>query len=186
MNFKDDYVSQVTLECFMNNHIKKKFQQKTAPNKKDQKFYRKRILALTKELLYQNEEEKDKEKEEEKEKNTQDDSINLVVTPGADVRQSFNNFIKSCIEHFKMTDKTDILQESYVDLMNDLPEFANNKMEYNPDEANQLMMRSIKMNAPTMDKFVKRTILEKENPPPLPVQRKLNLKDPALKVKGLS
>ena len=175
MTSNDDYINQVTLECFMNSHVKKKFEKKTAPNKKDQKFYRKRILALTKELLYQDDE------------NKQDNNVIVeqVIVPGPDVRQSFNAYIKGCIEHFKMTDKTDILQENYADLMNDIPEVFNETDLYNAEEANQLMMRQVKVNAPTMDKYVKRTLLYKEDPPPLPIQRKVNLKDPALKTKGL-
>jgi hypothetical protein len=166
----------------MNNHIKQKFEKKMAPNKKDQKFYRKRILALTKELLYQDDEEN--QNQNQKASSSTGDNPPVIV-PGPDVRQSFNSYIKGCIEHFKMTDKTDILQESYADMMNDVPDIPVECGEYNQEEANQLMMRSVKMNAPTMDKFVKRTLLYKEDPPPLPTQKKLNLKDPALKVKGL-
>ena len=50
-----EYINQVTLECLMNKDTYKKYvatKKKSVVNKKDQKFYRRRILSLTKELLY--------------------------------------------------------------------------------------------------------------------------------------
>ena len=78
----------------MNNKKKIIHHEKIKPNKKDQKFYRKRILNLTKELLYQ------EENIDESTNQIISDS-SLVITPSQDVYYTFNQYIKTCIEYFK-------------------------------------------------------------------------------------
>ena len=43
----------------------------------------------------------------------------------------------------------------------------------------------VKYNTSTMDKYVKRVITNKIDPPPIPKQKNINLKDPELKIKAL-
>ena len=52
-------------------------------------------------------------------------------------------------------------------------------------EADKLLMRSIKTNIHTLDKYVKKTYVKKKDEIVLPKQKEINLKDPNLKNKGL-
>ena len=105
----------------------------------------------------------------------------------SDMQHKFETYISSCIEYFKMLDTTDILQEDYKDFL-EIDEKNEIKIDENAtiDSADQLMMRSIKIQEPnSLEKFVKRKImkpLRKEIPPQ---QKDVNLKDPALKNKGI-
>ena len=164
----DTFVNQVTLEYLMNKNGKQfaKNQKKYQVNKNDQKFYRKRILGMTKDLLY-------------------DPSL----CPLYDIQHTFNIYVKTCIDYFKMLDKTDIIQEDYLEMMNCVKELdteENTELEYNKEDANKLLMRSIQINKPNLDKFVRRVPTSSPaNPSVLPKQKNINLKDPNLKNKGL-
>jgi hypothetical protein len=88
-------VDQITLECLMN----KETYNKIMANKniiqdknKDKKFYRKRISNLTKELL----------------QNTPPENLMLDVT------LAYENYVKTCINYFKIIDEVDIIQEDYL------------------------------------------------------------------------
>jgi hypothetical protein len=78
-------VDQITLECLMNKELYYKLvtNKKNAQDKiTDTKLYRKRIIALTKELL-----------------------MNVPQTDlMQDVEYAFNNYVKTCLRHFKITD----------------------------------------------------------------------------------
>jgi hypothetical protein len=139
-------------------------------NKKDKRFYKKRIYDLTKQLL----------------------SNEQPSTLFPDVRNTFDNYIKTCISYFKVIDTSDIIQEDYDDLLGPI----NNATSVNNvagvdnidniDEVNKLMMRSIKIMEPNaLEKLVKRTIIKKEKEPIIPQQKDINLKDPILKNKGI-
>jgi hypothetical protein len=86
-------VDQITLECLMNKDLYHKLvtNKKNAQDKKmDYKLYRKRILSLTKELI-----------------------ANEVQTDlMQDVEYAFNNYVKTCIRHFKITDECEEIQRS--------------------------------------------------------------------------
>lgn len=171
MNDQTDFVSKVTLECMMNKEQYAKYLDKIPRNKinkKDKKFYRKRIFDLTKQLI--NNEVPD----------------NLMP----DVKSAFDNYIHRCIDFFKILDKTDILQEDYIGINTDI---VDPKNEINVDDignttdANNLMMRSIKITNQNsvLDNFVKFKSIKVKNDPIIPKQKDINLKDPALKNKGI-
>jgi hypothetical protein len=134
-------------------------------NKKDKKFYKRRIFDLTKQLL-------NNEKPER-------------MYP--DVTSAFDMYANICIEYFKILDKTDIIQEDYdnilamVDAKNEIP------VENNQEEINKLLMRSIKITEPNaLEKLVKRTSTQvAKKPPIIPIQKDINLHDPVLKNKGI-
>ena len=167
-----EYVNQVTLECLMNKDTYKKYvatKKKNVVNKKDQKFYRRRILSLTKELLYP---------EEATEKpNTAADNPSIVGL--------FQIYSKACIEHFKTLDKNDIIQEDYSTLTTETTEMSVEDIKTQA-EFDQLFMRSVHVKeATTLDKFVKRNTTAPKEEPILPKQKDINLRDPALKNKGI-
>jgi hypothetical protein len=105
-----------------------------------------------------------------------------------DVVFSFESYIKACIEYFKVLDKSDILQQDYQDLPDGdhFPAELNTDHISNSQEADQLMLRSIKIQEPNaLEKLVKRTTTKLKKPMILPREKEINLKDPNLKNKGI-
>lgn len=171
---KLNYVDEITLECLMNKeqygkHVKKEPVITTKVNKSDRKFYKKRIYDLTKQLL-----------------NNEPVSENIFP----DVTNGFQNYIKACVDYFKTLDKTDILQEDYQSIEDSLNRDRNNEINVDyvssTQEANQMMMRSIKIQEPnSLEKLVKRTQTKHVKQMILPREKEINLKDPILKNKGI-
>ena len=166
----DNYINQITLDCFVNKEVfnnKVKQNIKKMIDKKDKKFYRKRIINLTREILY---------------------NSKLELSP--DIKYSFDNYIKCCIDNFKIIDKTDIIQEEYKNLdidkcLEDISSDLDDNINITKEEADKLMMRSIKINNSTLDKFVKKKMIKKEDEIVLPQQKNIDLNDPVLKTKGI-
>jgi hypothetical protein len=166
------FVNQVTLDCLLNKemfnkHIKN--QKAKSINKEERKFYKKRIYNLFKELLITKEEPKD-------------------LLP--DVKYAYDNFIHSCIHYFKTIDNNDLNQEEYKNLyeepdISNIPELNDNNLK-TEEEANKLLMRSIKITTPPLDKFVKRKTTKVEEKLIMPKQKEINLNDPELKLKGIT
>jgi hypothetical protein len=166
------FVDQVTLDCLLNkslfnNQVKNRKAQSV--NKEDKKFYKKRIYNLFKEILI-----------------TKSEPENLFP----DVKYAYDNFINASINYFKTIDNTDLLQEEYKTLdesalenINAIPELGD---DIAVEEADKLMMRSIKIKTPSLDKYVKRKNIKPEEKLILPKQKEVNLMDPELKVKGLN
>ena len=166
------FVNQVTLDCLLNKemfnkHVKNK--KSKLINKEERKFYKKRIYNLFKELLITKEEPED-------------------LLP--DVKYAYDNFIHSCIHYFKTIDNNDLNQEEYKNLYEE-PDISNIS-ELNDDslkteeEANKLLMRSIKITTPPLDKFVKRKTTKPQEQIIMPKQKEINLNDPELKLKGIN
>jgi len=176
-NNDNNFINQITIDYLINKGIYKTHLDKVKmknTNKKDKKFYRKRILNLTKEFLLFNEKED--------------------ILP--DVKNAFENYVKTCVEYFKILDKTDIIQEDYCDLEENEKEKEINKLldydEVNVENSHinnsssfndNLLMRSIHIKHP-LDKFIKRNKFKKEQEV-LPIQKEINLQEPYLKNKGI-
>jgi hypothetical protein len=161
------YVNQLTIDCLLNKdlinkHIKNK--QSKKENKEDIKFYKKRIYNLFKEIITGN---------------SPDDLL-------PDVKYAYSNFLNASISYFKTVDNNDIIQSEYKD-MDFSPEICctDNDISGNVINADKLLMRSIKIDAPTLDKYVTRVITKKKEEIILPKQRNINLNDPEFKNKGL-
>ena len=168
MEINKNIINQITIDCLVNKgkNNKMMLNNSNKPNKKDKKFYRRRILNLTKEMLL----------------NTYPDDL---LT---DVRDSFDSYIKSCIGYFKLKDETEIMQEEYnIDSL--LDEITQEKLDeddiVSPEDANKLMMRSIKINNYSLDKFVKIKYLKTKEDIVVPKQKEINLQSPELKKKGI-
>ena len=168
----DAFVNQVTLDCLLNKemfnkHVKN--QKSKSINKEERKFYKKRIYNLFKELLITKEEPED-------------------LLP--DVKYAYDNFIHSCIHYFKTIDNNDLNQEEYKNLyeepdISNIPELNDDNLK-TEEEANKLLMRSIKITTPPLDKFVKRKTTKVEEQIIMPKQKEINLNDPELKLKGIN
>jgi hypothetical protein len=168
------FVDQVTLDCLLNKsmfgvHIKNKRSQSV--NKEERKFYKKRIYNLFKELLLT--------------KTEPDDLL-------PDVKYAYDNFINASINYFKTIDNNDLLQEEYKTLddnnvtlenINAIPELCD---DVNVEDADKLLMRSIKITPPSLDKYVKRKSTKPQEQLIMPKQKEVNLLDPELKEKGLN
>ena len=168
------FVNQVTLDCLLNKqmfskHIKN--QKVKSINKQERKFYKKRIFSLFKEIITNNE------------------PADLLP----DVKYAYDNFINSCIHYFKAIDNNDLIQAEYdnMEIKNENNMTTEETISDNHDkfsqntEADKLLMRSIKIDVPTLDKYVKKTSTKKKENIILPKQKNINLQDPELKNKGL-
>ena len=164
---KNNIIQQITIDCLASKEQKKQmFSDESNYNKKDKKFYRRRILNLTKEMLLNNY------------------SDELLW----DVKESFNNYVKTCIGYFKIKDETDIIQEDYQDcLLDEITAQQLNESDdiVTPEEANKLMMRSIKLNKLPLDDFVTVIRMRPVKEIILPKQKEINLQDIKLKRKGI-
>jgi hypothetical protein len=165
------FVNQVTLDCLLNkqmynNQIKTKKAKQI--NKEERKFYRKRTFNLFKEMINGNAPE------------------NLLP----DVKYAYDNFVNSTIQYFKTIDNNDIIQSEYKDVVFLTSNFSDIYTDcsinsINNSDADLLLMRSIKLDVPTLDKYVKKTFNKKKEQIVLPKQKEINLNDPELKTKGI-
>lgn len=167
----ESLINQITIDYLINKDLYAKCVNKQVfheNNRKDKRFYRKRISSLIKELLL--------------------GESPANVTP--DVKYAFDNFAKTCIQYFKMIDSTDIIQEDYMSIIENeklakLDNILGATDTLNQDDANKLMMRSINMPALTIADFVTKTHITQMDKIVLPKERTLNLSDPLLKKKGI-
>tara|TARA_B110000483_G_C18155479_1_gene527234 strand:+ start:85 stop:690 length:606 start_codon:yes stop_codon:yes gene_type:complete len=119
-------------------------------DKRDVSFYRKRIFQLCKDLLRHNE-------------------------TNPNIKETFDQFCLTAIDHFKMMDRSEILQNEYKNLDTDIP-VSSFKPEDIPDP-NEFMFKKIEQRDDKIDRFVIKHITKKEPEIHLPKQKKYNLKD---------
>jgi hypothetical protein len=174
----DDHqeVSTVTLNCLMNQEQYGKYLEDKKPKnqknkRKDRKFYKKRILEITKQLLSAS-------------------ITNTATDINKDIQIVFDRYIDTCIERFKIIDKTDIIQSEhgsaiYEPTVNDIPIDAPSLTAQEADK--ELLMSNSKIihTNTTLDAFVKVKTNKPREKEIIPVQKDINLKDPALKNKGI-
>ena len=124
---------------------------------KDQKFYKKRIIQLTKDLFKETD------------------------TPHS-VKTNFNTYIKDCILYFKLVDKTDILQGDYGTIEGrDLTKQEDISMSQLDSD---FLKSGLTPPTATLDNYVIKTNIEEPRAPP---QKKVvNLRAPELKRKGVN
>ena len=157
-----DPTCEITLECLMNRQAYSKYLKqegvKMKHNLKDKHFYKKRIYDLTKSLMHNE------------------------ISPSEEINRAFDNYVNRCIQYFKILDTTDILQQDYAGI-----EYANTCSNTSLTDYNEYITKQIKYYQPnSLEKLIKRTIIQSDKPAPiLPKQKDINLKDPALRVKGI-
>lgn len=163
-NASTHIITQITIDCLLNRdqyskYLNANMSKTLESSRKDRKFYKRRILQMTRDLLLSDE----------------------IDTP-SDMLVAFDHFSRACISYFKMVDRTDILQTDYPPI--DEPIISTELLPFK-DSAESLM-RSVKINTITMDKFVKRTSTASVSTAPIiPQMRDINLKDPELRNKGI-
>jgi hypothetical protein len=170
---KIDNINYITLEIMANSdtynkYLKKNNLEHDTVLKSEKRFYRKRIIAMVKDILTNNI------------NNNNDAPINDIII------NSFNAFSRLCISHFKFKDTMDNIQGDYKDM--DLVETTTNGEsgvdDWSIDDANKLFMKQVDKKVITMDNFVTKT-----SPPQdemlLPKTKEFNLKDPKYKKKDI-
>ncbi|RZD41970.1 MAG: hypothetical protein CXT73_04050 [Methanobacteriota archaeon] len=144
----------------IHNNEEKKENKEISINKKDVKFYRKRILQLTKDLL----------------RGTESSII---------IKESFNAYINTAIKSFKFEDETEILQEEFKDLEEKKEKDKSNK-EFKSIESDKLMMKDLKnKKKDNIKNFAIVKIKKKQENIKTPTQKKIDLKTEKLKNKGV-
>jgi hypothetical protein len=168
-------VNYITLETMANSDTYNKYLKKNNLDhdtvlKSEKKFYRKRISAMVKDILYNNL------------NNNSDCPVSDVIIT------AFNTFARLCVSHFKFKDTMDNIQGDYKGMVLDHTsgvDLGLDTMEgWSIDEANKLFMKQVDKKVITMDNFVTKT-----SPPQdemiLPKTKELNLKDPKYKKKDI-
>ena len=166
----DAFLNQASLDYLINTKqykIQLTSALNTKINKKDKKFYRRRILSLTKDLLYKEEAE-------------------IVVSP--DIKHAFDNLVKTCVSYFKILDRNDIIQEDFNDFNEGIKEEKelSESEQFLKEENEKLLMRSVKMSTHSLDNFIKIKMTKQPEELIIPQQKEINLKDPILKNKGVN
>lgn len=134
------------------NSIQSTTKQRVIVDRKDVSFYRKRIFQMCKDLLRNN-------------------------TTNPILKDSFDEFCKTAIEHFKITDKTEIIQNEYKHLNVSDSNSINTSTIPNDTNPDELMFKRIEKPGHTMDKFIINHVVKKEDDIHIPIQKKYNLKD---------
>ena len=191
MNLNLDAVDHVTLDLMVNQpqyerYLRAKEADLTGKYEKAKRFYKKRIMEMTRDLL-------------------KGETLTDIF-----VLQSFEAYAKACITHFRNKDKNDTLQEEHmaecvavgylppimetdsVNLDNDdddddgdnkgpMPELSKRKLEI------LLSFDKHKPHAPTLDTYVIKTtpVPTIKNNVPIPHVKEVNLDDPKFKTKDL-
>ena len=164
--------TETTIEYFMNKKNYDKFKNLKMPEVKQQqirekKFYKKRINNLTRQLM----------------KFQENEYPDFLV-------KSFENYIRSSIEYFKMIDHSDSLQNEYIGLQSLEEVFEDDNNEENIIVTPyQEEIKSLFMNKPTtntlLDTFITIKKEEKSISMNIPQQKEIDLSDPKFMVKGI-
>ena len=198
MNLNLDQVDHVTLDLMVNQpqyerYLRNKEADLSGKYEKAKRFYKKRIVEMTRELL-------------------KGETVNDIF-----VLQAFEAFAKSCITYFRNKDKNDTLQEEHMaeciaigylpPIAETEPESANLDDEYN-DECDSIqdpeladsskrkleIMMSFdkhKVAVPTLDTFVIKTTpvvnnnVNHNHGASIPQLKEINLDDPKFKTKDI-
>lgn len=144
---------------YLTNYLDNKKIKENEIKKKEIRFYKKRILQVTKDLL-------------KGEKITED------------VNSCYNGYIRTLIEHFKFIDKKDMIQEEYQNLNNDMSSKIDNS--FNMMEMDEMMIKKIEVKeVKTMDDYILKRKKKKEKKIEIPKKKEYNIKDKKFKTKGL-
>jgi hypothetical protein len=176
-------VDNVTLEFMVNTSQYEKYLKKNNIDhnsgfKRDIRFYRKRIISLTRDL-FKNQNE-----------NGRNESVDVTMV-GA-----FNMYMRACISYLKFSDQSETIQKCYVCLgITDGQEnikkqtcVCKNKNDnelFELNKANKLCFKPKEVKKITLDNYVIRKNVKKSEPVVYPQQFTFNPRDPEFKYKGL-
>lgn len=156
-------VDYMTLEIMANSdtynkYLKRNHLDHDSVLKKEKKFYRKRIISMTKDILFNGISKN--VKQEDSSIPTQSTNIDDVII------NAFNTYARLCITYFKFKDTMDTIQSEYKDMNIAANDDANiyetnvvhdDENENNIMEANKLFMKQMDKKVITLDNFVIKT-----------------------------
>ena len=131
-------------------------------NKEDVRFYRKRIIALTKDMLKGD-------------------------IPSTGLKEIHDDYVKSLITYFKIVDKTDIIQdqyEKYEETLTDLGDIDIQQSDIQKYDNIDLQGFGLGGRAPSLNNYVVKTSTHQETRI-IPVKLEVDLNSVALKTKGI-
>ena len=136
-------------------------------NKEDVRFYRKRIIALTKDML-------------------------KGIIPSTGLKEIHDDYVKSLITYFKIVDKTDIIQDQYdkeeeplTDLEDiDIQPSDIQKLDIQKYDNIDLQGFGLGGRAPSLNNYVVKTSTHPETRI-IPVKLEVDINSVALKTKGI-
>ena len=183
-------VDYMTLEIMANSdtynkYLKRNHLDHDSVLKKEKKFYRKRIISMTKDILFNGISKN--AKQENNNTPTQTSKIDDVII------NAFNTYARLCITYFKFKDTMDTIQSEYKDMNIDTNVGGNidetsvaddDKNEDNIMEANKLFMKQMDKKVITLDNFVIKTCPPKEEMV-IPKTKDYKLNDPKFKKKDI-
>jgi hypothetical protein len=154
--------NKFTLEYLTNPLYQKEFKNNTKVtdelNKEQCSFYKKRIIAITKEMLkgeYYSE----------------------------NLKKIHKEYIQSLINHFKKVDEIELIQQEYRDISFNKITDLSNVTQINATNVNEIIM---KKNKPvSIDNFVTKKVIQIKKDILIPKKRVLNVNTPAHKIKGV-
>tara|TARA_Y100000389_G_C17364916_1_gene465759 strand:+ start:568 stop:1080 length:513 start_codon:yes stop_codon:yes gene_type:complete len=131
-------------------------------SKEEKKFYKKRILSLTRDMF-----------------KNQFENENL--------KKSFELYLSNLIEHFKTIDKKDIIQEDYLEYNEENNDdiIITNTEDVVVEADNMLLNDDIKVKSITLDNFVISSTIKNTKEHFIPQRKNIDLKEPTLKMKGI-
>lgn len=171
-------VDLLTLEYFSNNMIYNKINKKpTSVSRCERKFYRKRIVNETKRML-KNEFDNDK------------------------LKDIFNTYIFSLINHFKTVDTHDLIQKCYDNSNNTIEKYnldlgvdldikgtdgddENDNTKIHRNLNSDYLFGKEQKKTITLDNFIIKTSMKNKKDIEFPEKKLINLNEPELKTKGI-
>ena len=147
----EDLVNKITLQ-YLTTSTKLVETGPVLVDRNEKKFYRKRIYNLSRDLLT---------------------SSNIA---NEDIKRAFDNYVNTCIYYFKSVDINDILQEEYKNIIPEPSVVIDPVCDVNScDDANNLLVRSVKVSTASLDKFFTKKVIKKDTLV-LPQQKEINLR----------
>jgi hypothetical protein len=183
-------IDYMTLEIMANSDTYNKYLKRNNLDhdsvlKKEKKFYRKRIISMTKDILFNGIYKNDNQ--ENNGKSNYSTKIDDVII------NSFNTYARMCITYFKFKDTMDEIQGEYKDMnvglnvganIDETDGIHNEENENNIMEANKLFMKQMDKKVITLDNFVIKISPPKEEMM-LPKTKNYKLNDPKFKKKDI-
>ena len=158
-------LDNISLECFSNRGQYDLLVKKSAiiadnTYLSDKRFYKKRIIDLTKKAF----------------RNEIDDTH---------VNFSFDNYVNTCIKYLKFTDKKEIYQEQYDNInQEEVPYEKDDIIEKSYDACDYLICKPEDVKTLNLDAFVKKKTVAVK-PMVMPKKAEINIKKPEYKIKGI-
>jgi len=159
-------IDNMTLQYFINKGqydtlLKKNNAQYDKLYASDKKFYKKRIIDMTKQVL----------------KNGIDDKH---------VQHAFDNYVKTCVNYLKFNDKKEIYQQQYTEMNNDISTVVCDDIhDVSYDNCDFLMYKKQDVKTVNLDNYVKKCQGGPVQPTIMPKKTEINIQSNKYKTKGI-